>query len=117
MQGFVYCPAYIGRERRTRPNKRFFERRRVDSDTLAPSVDVALRQLSMHVIDLADEGAAPDFENRLGATRALAAARGRRLVADKLSALGAALVSTAPARRRDLADIYVRQAMYVSGCA
>lgn len=115
MQGYVFTPTYVGRDRRVEPRKRFVERRRVDASKLAPSLESALRQLSMRVIELESPRTAPEFRERLAATRALAEYRCKPLVAERLSELSDALMLPGDARKSDLADLYLRQATYVLG--
>ena len=111
MAGYVFTPIYIGADRRTAVRARFFERRKIDADQLAPSLETALRQLTTRAIELESPRTASAYIDRLKATRALAQKRSQFEVAVRLEALIEALTcETAPGTKSELAENYLRQA-------
>lgn len=112
MHGYVHCPAHVGRDRRVHPHgMRLLERRRIDAADLSPPVAIALRQLNMYVIAITDAGSLAAFRERLGATAALANARGERAVGQSLHALQRALGQRQGRNIQDLATHHIRHAM------
>ena len=107
MSGYVHCPSRVGRDRRVRAAvKRLFDRRRVDAAELSPSLEVALRQLSMHVLDLDLQG--EGFEDRVRATQALAESRGEAEIAQRLAELAELLRDVPGATVSDAAEDHLR---------
>ena len=107
MSGYVHCPSQVGRDRRVRAAvKRLFDRRQVDAAELSPSVEVALRLLSMHVLDLDLKG--EGFEDRVRATQALAEARGELEIAQRLKELAELLQEGPPNTVSDAAEDHLR---------
>lgn len=111
MYAYVLTPAYVGRDRRVRPRVRCIERRRVDADALAPSLEGALRQLSMRVMELDCEATAAGFIVRLNATAALAQSRRQPKVAAPLRVLNELLASPVDGPKSETAETYLRQAI------
>lgn len=84
---------------------RFFERRNIDADQLAPS------QLTTRAIGVESPRTASAYIDRLKATRALAQKRSQFEVAVRLEALIKALMcETAPVAKSELAEDCLRQA-------
>jgi hypothetical protein len=112
VQAYVFTPGYVGRDRRVQPRARLIERRRVDAADLAPSLEIAVRQLCMRAIELESERTAPAFMERLYATRALAQTRGRAVVAHHLSALCTLLENPIEGSRSERAAEHLREAAF-----
>ncbi len=114
MTEYVFTPNYVGQDRRVSARTRFVERRKLDANVLAPSLEAALRQLTARAIELESGRSAPAFVERLKATRYLAEKRRQPAVAESLQALIEALVKT-PASKSGLAECHLRQASCVLG--
>lgn len=109
MAGYVFTPTYVGQDRRVGARTRFVDRRRLDADQLAPSLETALRQLTARAIELESARSEPGFMERLRATRHLAEKRHQPAVAETLSALIDTLAN-APSHKSCLAESYLQQA-------